>query len=129
MTPQEKALKQIKNSGLTIEGLGYFSGIIGLFALGALAMLQLNIFLLYIGLAISIIISVIYIVLGHKIRKETPSSSTKTKLIIVLVISALIVIENFAIMTKSVSSEIVPVATLVSAIMGLSALKKLGQGK
>ncbi|MES2315031.1 MAG: hypothetical protein V4524_03815 [Patescibacteria group bacterium] len=125
MQPQEKALKQIKNAGLTIEGLGYFSGIIGLIALVALTIIQLNLPSLTIALVVSIIISIVYIVLGHKIRKETPSASTKSKLIIVLVISAAIVIGNFAMMSKSTSSEIIPVATLVSAIIGLNALKKL----
>ena len=125
MQPQNKALKQIKNSGLTIEVIGYFSTVVGFVALLGLALLQLNILIVYISLVISLIISVTYIILGHKIRKENPSSSTKVKFIIILVVSALILIGNFTMMSKSATSEIFPLATLVSSIVGLSALKKL----
>ena len=125
MNPNEASMKQLKITGQTIELFGLLSAIINgiifvLVIIGGLQFLLLSVIYL-----LTTIVGVIFVIIGGKIRKDQLSKSNKSRLIVVLVISALFFIANIG--GKNASSLIVPTVLVASSIIGLNAYSKLAK--
>jgi len=129
MLSEKDPLKQIKTSGWSIEIVGIIVSVLNfvvlvsvLFGLSGIIMTSAGAIII-IATSLSIIVGIIFIVLGSKVRKEITSTANKNRFIIVLVISGLALAEN--IIFGGSSGSILPLVGVGSSIFGLTAIKKI----
>jgi hypothetical protein len=124
MESTQQYVKYLKYSGQMIEVFGLLSaiinGIIFILSITGGPLIPLNSAILLAGS----IVGIIFVILGGKIRKGL-TSKTKTYLLIVLVISALVFLANLP--SSNSMSLSVPTILVVSSIIGLNAASKLSK--